>query len=456
MKNGTLVNRVAATIEKWPMLSSGDSLLVGVSGGADSVCLVHVLTELGFTPGLAHVNHGWRGEESDQDALFVGDLAARLDLAFFECRSRTDSGDGNLEAAARKARHGFFQEIMEREGIAKLALAHSADDRVETFLFHLLRGSGARGLVSMRGVSGHIVRPLIRTTRAEIEDYLEERKQPWREDRTNADTRLARNRIRHQVLPELTSAFNPRLRDSLSRTIDILEAEDDWLEAVVREWLDSRATGEGGALVVDFDDLPSKPIAFVRRALRASLEGAGSSMLDIGFDHIENIRSLLDSGKSGRIVELPGSITVERNFEQLVFRPADSVPADYEYELGIPGEVHIREIDTVFHAHLRSSDALKPKQAGAFVDGESLGPCVKIRNWRNGDFYNPIGRRASKLKEMFQKERIPQRKRRQWPVFVAESSIVWVASFPVSRDFVPTGDSRSIVEFEAVPSAKVK
>ena len=106
------------------------------------------------------------------------------------------------------------------------------------------------------------------------------------------------------------------------------------------------------------------------------------------------------------------------------------VPADYEYELGIPGEVHIREIDTVFHAHLRSSDALKPKQAGAFVDGESLGPCVKIRNWRNGDFYNPIGRRASKLKEMFQKERIPQRKRRQWPVFVAESSIVWVASFP--------------------------
>ena len=141
------------------------------------MCLVHVLTELGFTPGLAHVNHGWRGEESDQDARFVGDLAARLDLVFFECRSRTDSGDGNLEAAARKARHGFFQEIMEREVIAKLALAHSADDRVETFLFHLLRGSGARGLVSMRGVSGHIVRPLIRTTRAEIEDYLEERKQ---------------------------------------------------------------------------------------------------------------------------------------------------------------------------------------------------------------------------------------------------------------------------------------
>ncbi len=455
MKNPTLVDRVATTIEKWRMLSGGDSPLVGVSGGADSVCLVHVLRELGFKPGLAHVNHGWRGQESDEDARFVEDLAKKLDLVFFERRSETDSSPGNLEAAARTDRHAFFQEIIEREGFAKLALGHSADDRVETFLHHLLRGSGTRGLVSMRPVSGNIVRPLINTTREEIENYLTEMNQTWQHDRTNEDTRFARNRIRHVVLPELTSAFNPRLRDSLSRTIDILEAEDDWLEGTVREWLESRASGDGGALVVDFDDLQSKPIAFVRRVLRASLARAGLSMQDIGFDHVENIRSLLESGKSGRVIELPGPITVERNFEQLVFRPKDSVPGDYEYELPIPGEVHIPEFDTIFQAHLRSPDALKPKQEGAFVDGESLGPCVKIRNWKNGDFYNPIGRRASKLKELFQTERIPQRKRRQWPVFVAESSIVWVASFPVSRDFVPTGTSRRIVEFEAVPSAKV-
>ena len=455
MKNPTLVDSVARTIESGRMLSGEDSLLVGVSGGADSVCLVHVLRELGFKPGLAHVNHGWRGQESDDDARFVEDLAGKLNLAFFEHRSQSDSDPGNLEAAARTVRHDFFQETMKREGFAKIALGHSADDRVETFLYHLLRGAGTRGLVSMRGVSGNIVRPLIQTTRGEIEAYLKEMNQSWREDRTNADTRFSRNRIRQVVLPELSAAFNPRLRDSLSRTIDILEAEDDWLEATVREWLEPRTLDEGKSLVVDFGDLPSRPIAFVRRVLRASLECAGSSMQDIGFDHVENMRSLLESGKSGKVIELPGSITVERNFEQLVFRPAASEAADYEYELTIPGEVHIREIDTIFQAHLRSPDALKPKQGGAFVDGESLGPCVKIRNWKNGDFYNPIGRRTSKLKELFQTERIPQRKRRQWPVFVADSSIVWVASFPVSLDFVPTGTSRRIVEFEAVPSAKV-
>ena len=305
-------------------------------------------------------------------------------------------------------------------------------------------------------ISGDIVRPLIETSRNEIEAYLKEINQPWREDLSNTDTRFSRNRIRHVVLPRLASEFNPRLRESLARTIDILEAEDDWMEAESRTWLESRTSEESGTLVVDLEDLPAQPVALVRRVLRASLERAGSEMRDIGFDHVENIRGLLKAGKSGRIIELPGSIAVERNFGQLVFRPADASPAGYEYELPIPGRVHIPEIDTVFHAHLRSPEALKPKQGGTFVDGESLGPCVKIRNWKNGDFYNPNGLGSAKLKELFQRERIPRRKRRQWPVFVAKSSIVWVASFPVSRDFVPTGASRRIVEFEAVPSAEVR
>ena len=135
-----MVERIATTIEKWRMLSEGDSLLVGVSGGADSVCLAHVLRELGFSPGLAHVNHGWRGQESDEDVRFVKDLARRLDLVFFESRSETDSSPGNLEAAARTARHAFFQEVMARDGFSTLALGHSATERVETFVHHLLRG----------------------------------------------------------------------------------------------------------------------------------------------------------------------------------------------------------------------------------------------------------------------------------------------------------------------------
>jgi len=300
------------------------------------------------------------------------------------------------------------------------------------------------------------VRPLIETGRKAIEAYLDEIGQPWRTDTTNLDIRFARNRLRHVVLPGLATEFNPRLTDTLSRTIDILNAESDWIDQIAKDWLATRTSWDDSALVVDIAGLNSEPTALVRRILRASLKQAGSHLLDTGFDHLEQIRSLLESGKSGRVIELPGSIRVERNFDTLVFLPAETEFPDYEYELPIPGRVHIREIGADFEARIASPKTGKPNKDKVLVDGESVGRCVKIRNWKNGDFYSPIGLPASKLKTLFQKERIPRRKRRQWPVIIAESSIVWVASFPVSRDFVPTDGSGRIIEFETSRSEGMK
>ena len=447
-----LTARVGDTIHRHQMFTQEDSVLVGVSGGADSVCLVHVLRELGFDLVVAHLNHGWRGDASEEDARFVEALAGRLDLPFFGSRAKCDPREGNAEAIAREARKQFFDEVLKREGLTKIALAHSRDDRTETFLLHLFRGSGATGLTSMRATSEPVVRPLIESTREEIEVHLQEIGETWREDATNQDPRFARNRVRHLVLPTLTSEFNPRLQETLSRTIDILTAEDEWMNRRAEEWLESRSSMNGFAFEVEVGGLAAEPLAFVRRVLRASLRAAGSTMHDIGFEHIEKVRSLLEPGKSGRIIELPGVLSAERSFNTLVFRPDEAEPEEYEYELPIPGQVHVPEIGRIFEARFRSPNSLKPKEEGVFVDGESLGPYVKIRNWRNGDVYNPAGLGVSKLKKLFQKERIPRRQRRQWPVVVAESSIIWVASFPVSRDFVPTGRSRRIVEFEASPS----
>jgi tRNA(Ile)-lysidine synthase len=328
MQKGSLAAEVALTIEKWGMLSQGESVLVGVSGGADSVCLVRILCELGHRPGLAHVNHGWRGLESDGDARFVESLAASLRLPFFERRAgEAPTGNpplapGSNEAEAREIRQRFFDAVMEAEDYQTLALAHSRDDRSETFLFHLLRGSGTQGLVSMRPVAGRTIRPLIATPRAEIETYLKQIGQPWRLDETNKDTRFSRNRIRHAVLPRLAEEFNPRLAESLARTIEILEAEDDWMERAAENWLKPRISEEGSALVVDLDDLPGQEVAFTRRVLRTALRWAGSSLTDMGFDHVENVRSLLEAGKSGKTIELPGDLAVERNFHTLVIRPA--------------------------------------------------------------------------------------------------------------------------------------
>lgn len=451
-----LHDRVARTIRKYQMFEAGSSILVGVSGGADSVCLLRILVELADTLKLrlamAHVNHGWRGEESTDDERFVTQLATQLNLELFVHRSESSIKDTNRETVAREERWTFFKELCSKEDFKSIAVAHTKDDRTETFFLNLFRGTGTNGLVAMKSTSEQIIRPLIETSRTSIEEYLIAIGQEWRTDATNSDTRFTRNKIRHEVLPALAEAFNPRLTDTLSRTINVLQDEDDWMEELTSEWLSNRVTDDGTDLIVRISDLKSQPVGLVRRILRGALRLAGSSMLDIGFDHIESIRSLLDDGKSGRLIQIPGPIGVERNYNSLRFFPEVPKPQDYEYELSIPGQVEVQEIGTIFAARLANYDAVrsvKPKVDRVLVDGESLGRYVKIRNWRNGDSYTPDGLSPSKLKTLFQKERIPRRKRLQWPVLVAKSSIVWVASFPVSREFVPTGRSRRVVEIEA-------
>ncbi len=447
-----LVRSVRQTLHKHRMIDTSDTILVGVSGGADSVCLLHILHALGLGIGVGHVNHGWRGQASDDDEHFVRRLAARLGVPFYT-QGPGVSGSGNLEAEARTARKRFFDQFLTSEAFTKVALAHSRNDRSETLLLNLLRGAGPEGLVSMSAVAGRVIRPLIESTRDQIEAYLRTIGQDWRDDRTNSDLDFARNRIRHVVLPTLAADFNPNLIDALARTVELLEDENEWMKQKIDEWLLERCREDEAGVVLRIDDLAGRPVAFARRVLRESLRRAGSALTDVSFDHLESVRSLLEPGKSGKVIELPGAIAVERNFDTLVFAEGVEAKPDYEYELEIPGRVHVPEIGCVIEARLASPADCKPKMGRALVDGESLGPCVRIRNWRNGDFYSPVGLPAAKLKKLFQDERVPRRQRHRLPVLVAESSIVWVASFPVSREFAPTGHSRRIIEFEALPQA---
>lgn len=468
MDRHPFVQKVGSTIKRHGMIPAGTRVLVGVSGGADSVCLVRALDALGCAFGIAHIDHGLRGEESRGDAAFVRELASRLSVRLFE--SRIDAGQmtGNLEAGARAERHEFLERIRRSEGFDRIALAHTRDDRIETFFLNLLRGAGPAGLVAMAPVREPVVRPLIEATLPEIEDYLSSIGQDWREDRSNADTRFARNRIRHQVLPWLSEEFNPRLGETLARTIEVLSEEDAWMEAEAAAWLAGHfrlrtdpALVADDTPVLEIGDLASRPVAFIRRVLRAALRRARPDLTDIGFERIEQVRTLLAPGKSGRRIQLPGPVHVERSFDTLSFRSEDhlQVAAGYEYELPIPGRVRVPEAGLEFSARVvPASDegAAAPGREGTFcrvrVDGESLGPCVKIRNWKKGDTYDAAGLGRAKLKTLFQDEKVPRSARSRWPVLVAHSTIVWVASFPVSGQFAPTERSRRLIEFEASPS----
>ena len=442
------------------MLTASDRVLAGVSGGADSVCLALVLRELGIEFGVAHLNHGLRGLESDGDEEFTKQLAEKLGVEFFAkrvslLRPSADASHRPLqggEAAGREARKSFFKELVNEHGFTKIALAHTRNDRVETFMMNLLRGSGSEGLVSTAPVSGNIVRPLIEVERDEVEGYLKEQQQNWRTDYTNFDLAFTRNRLRHVVLPELTSQFNPNLIQTLARTVEIIEGEDAWMRDLAENWLRVQGRREEETFVIPVAKLESTPIAFIRRVLRAALRATGSDLLDVTFDQIETVRALLKSGKSGKIVQIPGRMQVTREFDQLVFRREPHAACNYDYELKIPGSVHIPEVGRVFRAEIVETDANDQGLERVFVDAASIGACVRIRNWSPGDYYRPVGLPGGKLKKLFQRARIPRSHRTGWPVIVANSTIVWVASFPVSRDFFPRGCSQKKVAFEALPS----
>src|SRR5262249_40946991 len=167
-------------------------------------------------------------------------------------------------------------------------------------------------------------------------------------------------------------------------------------------------------------------------------------------EHVEAARGLLDPGKSGKFVQIPGGTQVGREFDNLVFRHAVAPAPQYEYKLQIPGEVHIPEVGKLFRAEIIGKEGNRTGPRCVLVDAAAIGPYVMIRNWKPGDYYRPVGLPAGKLKRLFQRARIPRSHRRSWPVVVADSTIVWVASFPVSRDFAPRGRSQKIVAIEAV------
>jgi tRNA(Ile)-lysidine synthase len=301
----------------------------------------------------------------------------------------------------------------------------------------------------MSPVIGRTIRPLIEVTRNEIEAYLQARNQTWRTDESNLNPAYVRNGIRHIVIPELTARFNPRLVETLTRTVEILESEDDWMASLTQEWLVQNGTKQDDGFVIRTESLEGAPVALQRRTVRAVLRKMGSNLQDLAFEHVEAVRGLIVQGKSGKKIQIPGGIEVAREFGNLVFRAAAEVVAEYEYQLQIPGRIHIPELRKEFRAEIVESEAAETTGQRVFVDAESVGPCVRIRNWKPGDYYRPVGLPAGKLKKLFQRARIPRCYRTSWPVIVADSTIIWVASFPVSREFAPRGRSQKIVAFEA-------
>ncbi len=291
----------------------GETLVVGLSGGADSVALTDVLAALqrrhGFRLVAAHLDHGLRPDSAD-DAAFCHAFCASLGVPFrggtAPVRERALREKGGIEQAARLERYSFLRRVKDDEGAGWIAVAHTRDDQAETLLLRLLRGAGASGLAGMRRRSGDLARPLLGVPRASVLEHLRARGLAWREDPSNADPAHLRNRVRHELLPYLEQRFNPRIREALARTAALLADDAAYVEAQAQELVASIGSRHGAALVLDRLRLAEAPRAVGRAAVRLALQRTGG-LAGIDRGHVDQVLGVARSeAPAGRRLQFPG------------------------------------------------------------------------------------------------------------------------------------------------------
>ena len=340
---------VLATIKKYNMLSEGDGVVVGLSGGADSVSLIAVLKEIQPIYDLrlyaVHLNHNIRGEEADRDEEFVRELCTDIGVELFVF-SRDVTAEAKrlsltVEEAGRRIRYELFEKVLEDTKSSKIAVAHNMNDNAETLLMRLCRGTGVKGLGGILPVRGNIIRPLIETSRQDIEVYCKEKGLGYCTDSTNLITDYTRNKIRLELLPWLKENLNPSVYEALNKTAVFMREEDEYLDTLAAKAYESCKSGEGALSCRRLSDCD--PVIRCR-VIRLFFRRYVPSLKDISAEHIASVCSLID-GKSGRSVSLPYSLTARRDYDRLVLEKAAPTAEGFCYELPPNEAVYIKEID---------------------------------------------------------------------------------------------------------------
>ncbi|MFW5635507.1 MAG: tRNA lysidine(34) synthetase TilS [Thermodesulfobacteriota bacterium] len=469
--NRRLRHKVIRTVHRHRMFAPGDRVLCGVSGGPDSVALVHVLHRLAphfsIHLGIAHLNHQLRGKNAEADARFVKDLARTLNIAFYSTVENVAAHRRDLrlstEEAARRVRYDFFDRICREHQYTKTALGHQADDNAEQVLMGLLRGSGKTGLSGIAPVrENRYVRPLIRLTRFQILEYLAAEGLAYRTDETNTDTRFLRNRVRHELIPLLSRDYNPNLSHNLNRMADLFRGEEAWIEEIITPLFQECLLREKKSEIhLSVSTLQALPAAPRRRVIRKAIERIKGDLRRITFTHIEETCHILDR-PPGRRLNLPGGIRIITSGETLQiagnpesFRPeapAVKTPA-FSRELPGVGTYALPEFGLRLRLSLLPKN-LQPNfenagQFTAFFDMGRIEFPLYVRNIHPGDRFRPLGMTGSqKLGKWFIDHKIPAGERTRFPLLLYKGKILWVMGHRTDEFAKVTVETQSVLKVE--------
>jgi tRNA(Ile)-lysidine synthase len=469
-KNYSIIEqKVLAFIREKNLIESGGKLVLAVSGGADSVCLLYILSrlsrQLDIDLHIAHLNHQLRGIESDADARYVSRLAKRLGIpATVESRdvkAYRQKYKLSLEEAAREVRYGFLAEVASRLGTKRVATGHTADDKIETILMHLIRGSGTRGMRGLLPVSpwssGNksltIIRPLLELSREDTTGYCRRHNLKPRIDASNLSPEPLRNRIRHELLPELQK-YNPRIAEALLRTARIATDDLEYIENTALKAQEGIISKKQDEVVIHKNKFLSLPAALQRQLLRTSVASLLGGLKDIEAGHIEDIIKALDK-PAGKVIGLPFGLNFTIEYDRYVLSPDAGKLCPFpepenEFLLKIPGKTKTSgwEIEaTVMDASPGDSYEKKADGFTAFFDYEKTGKNIYIRRRFPGDQFQPLGMEQPKKLNVFMIDaRIPRTWRHRIPVVCAGNSIIWVAGWRIDERVKVTPDTKKVLQ----------
>ncbi len=461
---------------------AGQRIGIAVSGGADSVALLNLLLQvrekLGVVLSVVHFNHKLRGRASDADEKFAARLAARHALPFFSAHESISAKSrrerSNLEDAARRARYGFFERLVAEGQLHKIAVAHTADDQAETTLAHILRGTGLAGLGGIHPEVGCVFRPLLKFRRAELRGYLRARRQSWREDATNRDTKRTRARIRLKLMPVLEKQFQPAVVGHLCQLAELAREDEAWLESSAELRLFLNAKESNGEWSIALKDLVSPhrtwehfkeldqlwtrqaPQAMSKRMIRLLVKRVKPQSGQLSSVHVEAVLQMAQQADSGKRLQLPGGVEVRRLRECLRFQAIGPVAKaecgalasgfSFSVQLGRDCvDVPLLEQSCCLRFTVIDwpAEGRETRKTGAVLDRDRIRVPLVVRNWRPGDCMQLVGhQKQHRLSRLLNELGVNRWDKVGWPVLVSGEKIVWARGLPVAKEFAADSSTR--------------
>ncbi|MDT3699692.1 MAG: tRNA lysidine(34) synthetase TilS [Thermincola sp.] len=470
----SMLDKVKAAIHKYSMFTPGDRVLVGVSGGPDSVALLHILNtlagELGIRIAVAHLNHSLRGQAAADDAEAVRRLAGLSgNQVVIECKDVAGFAREHslsIQEAAREVRYRFFVEAAKQLECSKLATGHNANDQAETVLFQFLRGSGAAGLAGIPPVrDGWIVRPLLETRRREIEQYCISHDLPTRTDQSNLKTVYTRNKIRLQLFPLLEQEYNINLVEILLRTSEIMREQEEFMAAqVLAVWPTVCTKHEETEITFDLEAFLKLPVALQPLVLRDAWEKLTGSAYNLGYVHISKALSLLKSGQTGSRMDLPDKIQLTKSYGGFYLSAASSIIAvdqQFFHHLRVPGFTLIPETGDALEAEIIENvsgleDLNRPDEI--VIDLDLVTQPLAVRSRKPGERFRPRGQTGSKKVKRFLIDcKVSRQERARLPVLVtADDQVIWLAGLRADDRWSVNPKTKRVLKLKLIRNVENK